>query len=126
MPQAHTLYINKREEHLVEPTKINFKKRNYETTQAIKNGFLFNIDFLHSTYLVDHRSRYHLTPQGPLCIPLFYGFPKIYIPYLLLPQPPSPNQCTSLFYGLSKVYIPYTSLPCTLSIQYYYHVIHYM
>ena len=124
MPHVHTLYINKLEEHLAELTKFKFKKRNYETTQAIKNGFLFNINFLQSTYLVDHRSRNHLTPQGLLCTPLFYGLPKIYIPYLLLPEPHQPKpQCTSLFYGLSKVYIPYTSLPYTLSIQYYYHVI---
>ena len=86
MPHAHTLHINKFEEHLAELTKLKFKKRNYETTQAIKNGFLFNIDFLHSTYLVDHRNRNHLTPQGPLCTPLFYGVPKIYIPYVLLPK----------------------------------------
>ena len=123
MPHAHTLYINKSEEHLAELTKFKLKNRDYETTQAIKNGFLFNTDFLHSTYLEDHRNRNHLTPQGPLCTPLFYGVPKIYIPYVLLPKPPQPkHQCTSLFYGLSKVYIPYTSLSYTLSIQYY-HVI---
>ena len=119
MPHAHTLHINKFEEHLAELTKLKFKKRNYETTQAIKNGFLFNIDFLHSTYLVDHRNRNHLTPQGPLCTPLFMVSPKSIYPTSFYPK----HQCTSLFYGLFKVYIPYTSLSYTLSIQYYYHVI---
>ena len=100
MPHAHTLYINKSEEHLSELTKLKFKNRNYETTRAIKNGFLFNTDFLHSTYLEDHRNRNHLTPQWSLCTPLFYGVPKIYIPYVLLlkpPPPPPPATKTSMY-----------------------------
>ena len=84
MPYAHHLYINKVEGHLAELTK--YKKRNYETTQTIKNGFLFTLDFLYSTHLVDHITTNHLTPQGSLCTPLFFGLPKTYIPYLLVPS----------------------------------------
>ena len=84
MSDAHPLYINKVEEHLDELTK--YKKGNYEITQAIKNGFLFSLNFLHSTHLVDHRAKNYLTSQGPLRTSLFYSLPKTYIPYLLLPH----------------------------------------
>ena len=81
MPHAYPVCINNVRKHLAELTK--YKKRNYEKTQAIKNGFLFTLDFIHSTHLVDHRN--YLTPQEFLYTPFFYGLPKTYIPYLLLP-----------------------------------------
>ena len=84
MPHAHPLYINQVEDHLAEITKS--KKRNYESAQAIKNGFLFTLDFLRSTYL-DQKSS---NPAEPfiysLCTLLctFYGLLGAYITYLLL------------------------------------------
>ena len=68
MPHAHPLYINQVEEHLAELTK--FKKRNYESAQAIKNGFLFTLDFLRSTY-PDQKSS---NPRRALYILFMYSF----------------------------------------------------
>ena len=117
MPHVYPVYINRVQEHLAERTK--FKKRNHETTQVIKNGFLFTLDFLGSTYLLDHRTKNHVTSQGPLGTPFFYASPKSI--YLSSSYPPTKPSCISLFYCLSKFYIPYPSLIYTLSIQYYYH-----
>ena len=118
MPHVYPVYINRVQEHLAERTK--FKKRNHETTQVIKNGFLFTLDFLGSTYLLNHRTKNHVTSQGPLGTPFFYASPKSI--YLSSSYPPTKPSCISLFYCLSKFYIPYPSLIYTLSIQYYYHV----
>ena len=78
MPHAYPLYINNVRKHLAELTK--YKKHNYEITQTIKNGFLFKLDFLHTAHIVDDKTRNYY--------PLFYGFPKTYILYLLPLSPP--------------------------------------
>ena len=49
-------------EHLADLTKC--KKLNFDATQAIRNGVLSTIDFLHSTHSVSPRSKNHPTPQG--------------------------------------------------------------
>ena len=68
MPHAHPLYIKQVKEHLAELTKS--KKRNYESAQANKNGFLFTLDFLRSTYLDQKSSNLRRT----LYILFMYSF----------------------------------------------------
>ena len=107
MPHVHPLYINKLEEHLAKLTKFKFKKHNYETIQTIKNGFLFTLDFPHSTYLVDYRNRSHLILRGLYVLHFSMLSQNL---YTLLPSPP-PNPNPSLL-------VPLFSMTSSKSIYY--------
>ena len=53
-----SLYINKIEEHLADPT--TYKEVNTNPTETIRNDVLCTFDYLHSTHRIDDETRHHL------------------------------------------------------------------
>ena len=58
-----SLYINKIEEHLADPT--TYKEFNTNPTEAIRNDVLCTFDYLLSTHRIDDETRHHLSHQIP-------------------------------------------------------------
>ena len=58
-----SLYINKIEEHLADPT--TYKEFNTNPTKAIRNDVLCTFDYLLSTHRIDDETRHHLSHQIP-------------------------------------------------------------
>ena len=71
-----SLYINKIEEHLADPT--TYMEHNTDPTQAIRNDVISTLDYLHNTHRIDDETRPHLTPTNPARTPLVYGVPKVH------------------------------------------------
>ena len=86
-----SLYINKIEEHLADPT--TYKELNTDPTQAIRNDVISTLDYLHSTHRIDDETRHHLTLSNPARTPLFYGLPKVHKPNI--PLGPTVSACDS-------------------------------
>ena len=86
-----SLYINKIEEHLADPT--TYKKLDADPTQAIRNDAFSTLDYLHNTHRIDDKTRHKITSPNPASTPPFYGLLKVHKPNI--PLQPIVSTCDS-------------------------------